>query len=101
MGKYWTTVNGKRKRTKAGIHHELIKFQSSEKAKKDRAARNQARRSALHSGLVKVGDNKDVHHSNGIHSQKGLVVMSSRRNRGIHEKSRLRNSRRNKRRWGR
>lgn len=98
-GKYWyTDSNGKRKRTAAGVRHEYQSFQSSTKAKKNRAARNSARRSAIKKGLVHKGDSKDVHHSKGISSNKGLVVMSSRKNRGIREKSRLKGSKRKKRR---
>lgn len=102
MGKLWyTDSNGKRKRTKAGIKHELRKFQSSAKAKAERAARNNARRSALRSGKAHKGDNTDVHHSKGINSDSGLKVMSSKRNRGISEKSRRKGSKRNTKRWGR
>ena len=59
MGKYWITVNGKRKRTAAGVKHEYEKFQSSAKAKAERASRNSARRSAIRSGRVSKGDGKD------------------------------------------
>lgn len=41
------------------------KFQSSEKAKKDRAARNKKRRELLREGRVKKGDGKDIDHKNG------------------------------------
>lgn len=94
MGKYWTTVNGVRKRTAAGVAHEYSKFQSSDKAKKDRASRNSARRSALKSGLVRKGDNKDVHHTNGVRDNKHTRVISSSKNRGISEKSRKKGSKR-------
>lgn len=62
MGKYWI---GK-KRTPAGVEHELKRFQSSRKAKKDRAARNKARREALREGRVHRGDNKEVDHRDRI-----------------------------------
>lgn len=100
MGKYWTTRNGKRVRTAAGNKREYELYQSSEKAKKERANRNSARRSAIKSGRAHKGDGTDVHHSKSINSSKGLVVMSSHKNRGIHEKSRKRGSSRNRSRWG-
>lgn len=101
MGRFWrTTSSGKRVRTAAGVRHEYDTYQSSTKAKKDRASRNSARRSAIKKGLVHKGDGKDVHHSKGINSNKGLVVMSSHKNRGIHEKSRKRGSGRNRSKWG-
>mgnify|MGYP001036696445 CR=1 FL=1 len=62
------------------------KFQSSDKAKKDRAARNQARRQAEKAGKVKKGDGKDVHHKNGNprdNSSKNLQVVSRSRNRAM------------------
>ena len=62
-GKFWyTDSNGKRKRTAAGVKHEYEKFQSSAKAKAERASRNSARRSALKSGRVHKGDGKDIDH---------------------------------------
>lgn len=100
MGKYWVTVNGKRKRTAAGIKHEYEKFQSSKKAIKDRDARNSARRSAIKSGRAKKGDGKDVHHTNNVRDNSHTKVISASKNRGISEKSRKRGSRRNKRKWG-
>lgn len=75
---------------------EYQKFQSSTKAKKDRAARNRVRRKALKSGRVKKGDGKDLHHANGIKSDK-VTVMSKSKNRGMKEKSRLKGSKRKKR----
>lgn len=101
MGRFWrTTSSGKRVRTAAGVRHEYEKFGSSTKAKKERAARNNARRSAIRSGRAHKGDGTDVHHSKGINSNKGLVVMSSHKNRGIHEKSRKRGSKRSRSNWG-
>lgn len=101
MGKYWITVNGKRKRTAAGVRHEYDEFQSSEKAKAERASRNSARRSALRKGIVHKGDGKDIDHkdSNPLHnSPSNLRVMSASANRGKKENSRRRGSRRT--RWG-
>lgn len=60
---------------------EYKKFQSSDKAKKDRAKRNKARREAIKSGKAKKGDGKDVHHTNGINSNKTKVISASK-NRG-------------------
>ena len=101
MGRLWVTVNGKRKRTAAGYKHEYEKFQSSEKAKKERAARNSARRSALKSGRVRKGDNKDVDHIRGVsagNGAKNLRVMSASANRGRRQSSRRKGSKR--RHWG-
>lgn len=101
MGKYWVTIGGKRKRTAAGVKHEYERFQSSAKAKAERASRNSARRAALKSGRVHKGDGKDVDHrdSNPLHnSASNLHVMSASANRGKKENSRRRGSRRS--RWG-
>ena len=98
MGKFWyTDSNGKRKRTKAGIKHEYEKFQSSDKAKAERAARNSARRSALKSGRVHKGDGKDIDHIHGVGAGNGkgnLRVMSASANRGRRQASRRRGSKR-------
>ena len=42
--------------------HEYDSFQSSSSSKKDRVKRNRARRRALKLGIVKKGDNKNIHH---------------------------------------
>ena len=103
MGRLWyTDANGKRKRTAAGVKHEYEKFQSSAKAKAERASRNSARRSAMRKGLVHKGDGRDVDHkdSNPLHnSSSNLHVMSASANRGKKENSRRRGSRRS--RWAR
>lgn len=103
MGKLWyIDGNGKRKRTKLGLKNEYEKFQSSAKAKAERASRNSARRSAMRKGLVHKGDGKDVDHkdSNPLHnSSSNLHVMSASANRGKKENSRRRGSRRS--RWAR
>lgn len=105
MGKLWyIDSNGKRKRTKAGIKHEYQRFQSSTKAKKDRSARNSARRSALKSGRVHVGDSKVIDHknSNPRDNRAGnLRVMSKSANAGRRENSRKRGSKRSRSKWGR
>ena len=103
MGKLWVTVNGKRKRTAAGVKHEYEKFQSSAKAKAERASRNSARRSALKSGRVHKGDGKDIDHkdSNPRHNaSSNLRVVSRKTNRGKKENSRKRGSRRSRSSWG-
>lgn len=41
---------------------EYKKFQSSDKAKKDRASRNKARADAIKSGKAAKGDGKDIAH---------------------------------------
>ena len=103
MGKYWVTIGGKRKRTAAGNKREYDKFQSSEKAKKDRAARNSARRSALRSGRVHKGDGKEIDHKNSSprdNRSSNLRVVSRTTNRKKKENSRRRGSRRNRSSWG-
>ena len=103
MGKLWVTVNGKRKRTAAGVKHEYEKIQSSAKAKAERASRNSARRSALKSGRVHKGDGKDIDHkdSNPRHNaSSNLRVVSRKTNRGKKENSRRRGSRRSRSSWG-
>lgn len=104
MGKLWyTDSSGKRKRTQEGVHHELARFQSSKKAKKDRAARNKARRQALAEGRVHRGDGKEVDHSNSNpqdNRPSNLRVVSRHTNRAKKENSRRRGSRRNKSSWG-
>jgi hypothetical protein len=82
---------------------EYRRFQSSKKAKKDRAARNKARREALREGRVHRGDNKEVDHrdSNPSHnSSSNLRVVSRKFNRSRKENSRRRGSRRNRSSWG-
>ena len=82
---------------------EYSRFQSSTKAKKDRAARNKARRQALREGKVHRGDNLEVDHkdSNPSHNSKSnLRVVSRTFNRSRKENSRRRGSRRNRSSWG-
>lgn len=103
MGRLWVTVNGKRKRTAAGVKHEYEKFQSSAKAKAERASRNSARRSALKSGRVHKGDGKEVDHRDSNpknNTSSNLRVVSRKTNRGKKENSRRRGSRRRKGSWG-
>ena len=102
MGKLWyTDSSGKRKRTKLGLKREYEKFQSSAKAKAERASRNSARRAALKKGRVHKGDGKDIDHKNSNPTDNrasNLRVMSASANRGKKENSRRRGSRRS--RWG-
>ena len=104
MGRLWyVTSDGKRKRTQEGVEHEYERFQSSKKAKRDRAARNKARRQALEEGKVHRGDVKEVHHkdSNPQNSAKSnLQVVSRTFNRSRKENSRRRGSRRKRSGWG-
>ena len=60
---------------------EYEKFQSSTKQKQNRAKRNKARRKFLKSGKVTKGDNKDIHHTDGIEND-SVEVMSSSENKG-------------------
>lgn len=106
MGKFWyVDENGKRKRTAEGVAHEYRKFQSSRKAKKDRAARNTARRRAIRAGKVHKGDGKEIDHirglaSGGSKSEKNTRVVSRSFNRSRKQNSRRRGSRRDKSSWG-
>lgn len=103
-GKFWyTDSNGKRKRTAAGLKHEYRKYQSSAKAKAERAARNSARRAALKSGRVHKGDGKEVDHRDSNpknNASSNLRVVSRKTNRGKKENSRKRGSKRSRSSWG-
>ena len=82
---------------------EYQKFGSSKKAKRDRAARNKARRQALREGRVHKGDSLELDHrdSNPSHNSKSnLRVVSRTFNRSRKENSRRRGSRRIKSSWG-
>lgn len=84
---------------------EYKRFQSSKKAKKDRAARNKARRQALREGKVHRGDNLEVDHirglaSGGSNTKKNTRVVSRKFNRSRKQNSRRRGSRRDKSSWG-
>ena len=82
---------------------EYSRFQSSKKAKRDRASRNKARRQAEREGRVSKGDGKEVDHvdSNPRHNESSnLRVVSRRTNRAKKENSRRRGSRRNRSSWG-
>ena len=82
---------------------EYRRFQSSKKAKRDRAARNKARRQALEEGKVHRGDGKEVDHKNSSaqdNRPSNLRVVSRKFNRSRKENSRRRGSRRNRSSWG-
>lgn len=104
MGELWyIDASGKRKRTAKGIAHELKRFQSSKKAKRDRASRNRARRQAEREGRVHKGDGKEIDHVDSNPRRNGpsnLRVVSRRTNRAKKENSRRRGSRRRKESWG-
>ena len=104
MGRLWvTSPDGSRHRTEEGVEHEYSRFQSTKKAKRDRAARNKARREALREGRVHRGDAKEVHHSDSNpqnSSKSNLRVVSRTFNRSRKENSRRRGSRRNRSSWG-
>lgn len=57
---------------------EYDKFHSSEKAKKDRAARNNARRQAISEGRVSKGDSKEIDHKTPL-SKGGSNARSNQR----------------------
>lgn len=103
MGKFWQTINGKRKRTAAGYRHEQEKFKSSAKYKAEQVSRVTARRKAINSGRVRKGEDRDIDHkdSNPLNnSPSNLRVVSRKTNRGKTENSRKRGSGRNRSRWG-
>lgn len=80
---------------------EYRKYQSSTKAKKDRASRNKVRRQALREGRVHKGDGKEIDHrdSNPRNNAKSnLRVVSRYTNRSKREDSRLKGSKRSARR---
>lgn len=99
MGKLWVG----RKRTAEGNRHEYSRFQSSKKAKRERALRNRNRRQAEREGSVSKGDGKEIDHidSSASHNSKSnLRVVSRAFNRSRKENSRRRGSRRNRSSWG-
>lgn len=72
---------------------EYENYHSSEKQKKNRAARNAARAAMLKKGKVKKGDGKDVTHRNGNprdNSEKNLGVLKASKNRSYRRTKRAR-----------
>ena len=57
------------------------KYQWTEKAKKERAARNKARRAAIKAGKVKKWDWKDVHHKdrNPLNNKSSNIAVVSKK----------------------
>lgn len=104
MGRLWrTTSTGKRVRTAEGVRHEYERFQSSTRAKKERASRNKARRREIAAGNAHKGDGRDVHHVDGNpmdDARSNLRVEKASTNRGHAEESRLKGSKRDKSKWG-
>lgn len=73
------------KSTGRNYKSDYAKFQSSDKAKKERASRNAARAEMQKKGKVSKGDGKDVDHKNSNptdNSSGNLRVMSKSKNRG-------------------
>ena len=60
--------DGKKKATATKRSKQQRKYNSTAKAKKDRAKRNQARREAEKDGRVTKGDGKDVDHKTPLRS---------------------------------
>ena len=83
---------------------EYKAFQSSSKAKKDRAARNKVRRAAIRKGRVHKGDSQEIDHKNSNprdNRASNLRVVSRHINRAKRENSRLKGSKRSARRKNR
>ncbi len=73
------------KSTGRNYKRDYDKFQSSDKAKKDRASRNAARKKMEKGGKVKKGDGKDVAHKNSNprdNRKSNLAVQTKKKNRG-------------------
>lgn len=103
MGRLWVTINGKRKRTAAGIKHQKDKWESNSEWRAKHNARLSARREAIKKGKVRRNDGKDIDHLRGVSAGNGssnLRVMSASENRGRTQGSRKRGSKRNKSKWG-
>jgi hypothetical protein len=58
-----------------------LKYEASAEQKHRRALRNKARRAALRAGKVHKGDNKDVHHIEGINGP--VRIISRHHNRSV------------------
>ena len=70
--------------TKRNYKKEYKEYHSKTDQKKNRAARNTARRRALAAGKVKKGSGKDVHHKDGNprnNKKSNLKVVSRAKNR--------------------
>ena len=69
---------------KRNYRKEYDNYQGTAEQKKRRASRNAARTKMAKAGLVKKGDNKDVHHTTGnpLNNSK-LAVKPASKNRSI------------------
>lgn len=97
------TVKRDARGTLRDYEREYKRYQSSKKAKRDRAARNTARRRAERAGRVHKGDGKEIDHKDSVathNSKSNLRVVSRKFNRSRKENSRRRGSRRIKSSWG-
>lgn len=65
-------------RSKRNYRAEYDKYQSSPEQKKNRAARNKARRAAIKAGKAKKGDGKDVGHIKSLKSGGSKSVSNTR-----------------------
>lgn len=80
---------------------EYQRYQSSLKAKKDRASRNKVRREAIRRGRVRKGDGTSLDHIDSNprnNSPSNIRVLSRSANAGRRENSRLKGSKRSARR---
>lgn len=73
-------------RKKSSYKKVYKKYHSSDKAKKERNMRNQARRRAIRAGKVRKGDGKEIDHKRpiskgGSNKPKNLRVVSRKTNR--------------------
>ena len=99
MAKERKPYNKSTGRKYGGADGDYAKFQSSPKAKKDRASRNKARREAEKDGKVSKGDGKSIDHKDSNprnNSKENLRVVSRSENAGKKEDSRLKGSKRKK-----
>ena len=97
------TVKRDARGTLRDYSREYRRFQSSKKAKRDRASRNRARRQAEREGRVHKGDGLEIDHKNSRATDNrpsNLRVVSRRTNRAKKENSRRRGSRRIRSSWG-
>jgi len=72
--------------TKDRDYKQEYKYHASAKQKKNRAARNKARRKAIKNGTVKKGDDKDIGHvtplKNGMTKKTKVQARKSNRSHG-------------------
>ena len=73
-------------KTRESTKEYYEKYHASSKAKKQRAARNKARRDAEKAGKVRKGDGKEVHHvkalsNGGSNAKSNQRIVSRKKNR--------------------